>query len=322
MTTFKLTTRRISGNLTQIPCCNIQSSPITKVSLPSLFLSNTRSLLNKIEDLEIVIKNNNADIFCITDTWLSANIADSVVDMSGYTIVRKDRVMHKRGCGVCAFIKSSIGFTIIEELDNPLFECLWLYLRPPRFPRGFSCIIICIIYHPPLDDEAGLAEYLISSMDSVLDKNPNAGIFLVGDFNRFNFRILSNNFNLRQLVKAPTRGSATLDLILTNLFEHHSKPDILAGIGLSDHKSIFIRPLMHVKKRKAKVVYRRSVKPHMKDGFGRWLTSTNFTFLEAFPSCPEKLNAFQSLLNYSINSFFPLRKSKQHPKISPGLPQS
>jgi hypothetical protein len=80
-------------------------------------------------------------------------------------------------------------------------------------------------------------------MDSVLDKNPYAGIFVVGDFNRFNFRILSNNFNLRQLVKAPTRGSATLDLILTNLFEHYSKPDILAGIGLSDHKSIFIRPL-------------------------------------------------------------------------------
>jgi hypothetical protein len=87
------------------------------------------------------------------------------------------------------------------------------------------------------------------------------------------FQILSNNFNLRHLVKAPT-----IDLILTNLFEHYSKPDTLAGIGLSDHKSIFIRPLMHVKKRKAKVVYRRSVKPHMKDGFGRWLTATDFTF--------------------------------------------
>ena len=193
--------------------------------------------MNKIEDLEIVIKNNDVDIACITETWLTANIADPVVDISGYTIVRKDRAMPKRGGGVCAFVKSSISFRTIEELDNPLFECLWLYLRPPRLPRGFSCIIICIIYHPPLDKEAGLAEYLISSLDTVLDKNPNAGVMLVGDFNRFNFRILSNNFNLRQLVKAPTRGSATLilDLILTNLFEHFCKPDILAGIGLSDH---------------------------------------------------------------------------------------
>ena len=119
--------------------------------------------MNKIEDLEIVIKNNDVDIACITETWLTANIADPVVDISGYTIVRKDRAMPKRGGGVCAFVKSSIGFRTIEELDNPLFEYLWLYLRPPRLPRGFSCIIICIIYHPPPDNEAGLAEYLISS---------------------------------------------------------------------------------------------------------------------------------------------------------------
>ena len=194
--------------------------------------------MNKIEDPEIVIKNNDVDIACITETWLTANIVDPVVDISGYTIVRKDRAMPKRGGGVCAFAKSFIGFRTIEELDNPLFECLWLYLRPPRLPRGFSSIIICIIYHLPLDNEAGLAEYLISSLDTVLDKNPNAGVMLVGDFNRFNFRILSNNLNLRQLVKAPTRGSAALDLILTNLFKQYCKPDILAGIGLSDHKSI------------------------------------------------------------------------------------
>lgn len=171
---------------------------------------------------------------------------------------------------------------------------------PTQTPTQFFVHNYLYYLPPPLDDEAGLAEYLISSLDIVLDKNPNAGIFLVGDFNRFNFRILSNNFNLRQLVKAPTRGSATLDLILTNLCEHYRKPDILPGIGLSDHKSIIIRPLIQVKKEKAKVVYRRSVQTYMKDGFGRWLMSTDFTFLEAFPSCSEKLNAFQLLLNYVI----------------------
>ena len=141
----------------------------------------------------------------------------------------------------------------------------------------------------------------------------------MGDFNRFNSRILSNNFNLRQLVKAPTRGSATLDLILTNLFEHFCKPDILAGIGLSDHKSIFIRPLMQVKREKSKGIYRRSVKPYMKVALGRWLTSTDFTFLEALSLCSEKLDAFQSLLSYAIDIFFPLRKSKQHPNDKPWI---
>ena len=55
------------------------------------------------------------------------------------------------------------------------------------------------------------------------------------------------------------------------------------------------------------------------DGFGRWLTSTDFTFLEALPSRPEKLNAFQSFLNYAIELYFPLRKSKQHPNDKPWI---
>ena len=76
---------------------------------------------------------------------------------------------------------------------------------------------------------------------------------------------------------------------------------------------------MQVMEGKTKVVYRRSVKPHMKLGFGRWLTSTDFSFREAFPSCPEKLEVFQSLLNYVIDLFFPLRKSKHHPNDKPWI---
>ena len=58
----------------------------------------------------------------------------------------------------------------------------------------------------------------------------------------------------------------------------------------------------------------------MKVAIGRWLiTSTDFTFLEALSSCSEKLDAFQSLLNYAIDLFFPLRKSKQHPNDKPWI---
>ena len=167
-------------------------------SLPSLFLSNTRSLVNKIEDLEVVINENNADIVCITETWLTNNIPDSVVEMKEFSLVRKDRGDDRRGGGVCAYINSSIGFTTIDELNNSSFESLWLYLRPNRLPRGFSCLIIGVIYHPPLEDDTNFTEHLISSLDSALIKYPNAGIMLVGDFNRLNYRHICNHFNLRQ----------------------------------------------------------------------------------------------------------------------------
>ena len=166
------------------------------------------------------------DIVCITETWLTKNISNSVVDISDYTLVRKDRSADKRGGGVCTYIKSSIDFTTIDELNDSPFESLWVYLRPNRLPRGFSCLIIGIIYHPPQDDDATFTDHLISSLDAALNKYPNAGIMFVGDFNRLNYRYISNHFNLRQTVKNPTRGAAILVLIFTNLFHHYNTPQI------------------------------------------------------------------------------------------------
>ena len=259
------------------------------------------------------------DIVCITETWLTNNISNSVVDISNYTLVRKDRSADKRGGGVCTYIKSSIDFTTIDELNDSPFESLWVYLRPNRLPRGFSCLIIGIIYHPPQDDDATFTDHLISSLDAALNKYPNAGIMLVGDFNRLNYRYISNHFNLRQTVKNPTRGAAILDLIFTNLFHHYNTPQILPGIGLSDHNSLLIRPLRRTHKTKVESIFRRNVKPSMKSCFGRWLTSTDWSFLETLSNCTEKLAAFQSLLNFAIETFFPLRKIKQHPTDRPWI---
>ena len=263
--------RRNLNNLIPINCNSSianATSYYKKSSLPSLFLSNTRSLVNKIEDLEVVINQNDVDIVCITETWLTNNISNSVVDISNYTLVRKDRSADKRGGGVCTYIKSSIDFTTIDELNDSPFESLWVYLRPNRLPRGFSCLIIGIIYHPPQDDDATFTDHLISSLDAALNKYPNAGIMLVGDFNRLNYRYISNHFNLRQTVKNPTRGAAILDLIFTNLFHHYNTPQILPGIGLSDHNSLLIRPLRRTHKTKVESIFRRNVKPSMKSCFG------------------------------------------------------
>ena len=142
---------------------------------------------------------------------------------------------------------------------------------------------------------------------------------LVGDFNRLNYRVIGNHFNLRQTVKNPTRGAAILDLILTNLFHHYNSPQILPGIGLSDHNSLLIRPLRKTHKTKVDIIYRRKVKSSMKFCFGRWLASTDWSFIESLPNCSEKLTAFQSLLNFAIETFFPLQKIKQHPTDRPWI---
>ena len=137
-------------------------------------------------------------------------------------------------------------------------------------------------YHPPLEDDTNFTEHVISSLDFALIKYPNAGIMLVGDFNRLNYRHICNHFNLGQIVKNPTRGGAILDLVFTNLSHNYNNPEILPGIGLSDHNSLIIRPSVVVQKVKSESISKRIVKPSSKSSFGRWLSSTDWSFTSSF----------------------------------------
>ena len=84
-------------------------------SLPNFLLSNVRSISNKVDDLDLVLQQNGVDFAGITETWLNSNIPDSGIEIPGYNLVRKDRSI-QRGGGVCAFIKSTIPFTLIPDL--------------------------------------------------------------------------------------------------------------------------------------------------------------------------------------------------------------
>ena len=62
----------------------------------NVLLLNARSLVNKVNELEIQIANHNSDITFSTETWL----ADLVpVNCSGHNIIRKDRPNGKGGDG-------------------------------------------------------------------------------------------------------------------------------------------------------------------------------------------------------------------------------
>ena len=69
-------------------------------------------------------------------------------------------------------------------------------------------------------------------------KYPNAGIFLVGDFNRCPVSVLLRHFGLKQIVKKSTRKNVALDLILTNMSACCNPALVTSPIGLSDHSSV------------------------------------------------------------------------------------
>jgi hypothetical protein len=50
-------------------------------------------MVPKIDELREVIHNSDVEIACITETWLRDHIDDNVVNVSGFRLIRLDRIL-------------------------------------------------------------------------------------------------------------------------------------------------------------------------------------------------------------------------------------
>ena len=257
----------------------------------------------------------------ITETWLNEKIDDAAICIDGYSLARRDRI-DKLGGGVCAFIKSTIPFKILRDLEDINFETMWIYLRPHKFYRGFSCLIACVVYKPPSSDNNAFIEHLCTTLDLALNKHPNAGIFLLGDFNRCPVSSLLRHFTLRQIVKNPTRKDAILDLILTNMSNICDAPKVIAPIGLSDHNSVLCVLKKCKSMNKCKKIQIRPRNSSAKRAFGRWLTNYNWSNLYHTTSCEQKLELFQDVISTGLDHFLPCKVVKIHDRDKPWITSS
>ena len=205
------------------------------------------------------------DLAFITETRLKTTIANIVLDIPGYSIIRRDRMSNDHG-GVCLYVKENGSrFKQLQELsccDD--HEVLWVQLRPNRLPRGFSSLIVAVVYHPHWaeTENSSMREHLFRSLSLAESKFPNCALIVAGDFNRLDIKSLKKHFRLKQIVKKPTRKDAILDLILTNLHDFYDDPRHFPPFGLSDHNTIAAEPRTRVTSRSTKYVFKRD----MEDG--------------------------------------------------------
>ena len=155
-----------------------------------------------------------------------------------------------------------------------------------------------------------MIDHITSKLDLALIKHPNAGVFLVADFNRCPVSALLKHFGLKQIVKQPTREKVTLDLILTNM-------SVISSVGLSDHNSVictFNRSL--IKNLTNKVKIRRNIHCN-KTAFGKWLAEYNWSTLYRTVTCEDKLDIFMKVINTGLDCFFPCKSIKLHANDKP-----
>ena len=107
-----------------------------KASIPSLLT------------LECVACQNNTDVICVTESWLTNDVPVSAIAMSDFMVFQKDQSVSCGG-GLVVCVNSTIRCKTLSQFANPgnVSECLWLQLRPCRLPRSVSSVLLATGCH-------------------------------------------------------------------------------------------------------------------------------------------------------------------------------
>ena len=170
-----------------------------------VFFSNTRSLVNKINEFKITVFQNNYVICLLNETWLNSDIPDQLI-LENYTIFRKDRT-DKRGGGVLIAVKNE--FKCSQKIVSSLMEDIFVEV----FTKDKK-MLFCTLYRPPNID-ISFTEYLSSRFSEIDISFYDISCFL-GDFNTnfsnndINTNVLKEEFlfyGLKQMISEPTYPS-------------------------------------------------------------------------------------------------------------------
>lgn len=213
--------------------------------MPSLLLSNVNHLVNKTDELAILIGKLHPCLIALTETWLNTGIPNSAVSIVDYSIFRKDRQQGDGG-GTLLYVRSDIRSWRLSDFENDDLEVLWIAVRPRTLPRPFSVCIVAVIYCPPwycADNKRLLAEHIVDTIDKLMRKYVAPAFFITGDFNSLDCKLFNKCVHFKQIDSSATRGNNILDKVFTNCDKLYCSPaEILAPIGRSDHCCVYLRP--------------------------------------------------------------------------------
>lgn len=186
------------------------------------------------------------DLILVTETWLKANLADSVITNENYNVFRCDRT--SKGGGVALFINKSIPSLPVPVSKFKLFEIVALDLVITLNEK----LRVVLVYFPPkCSSDCKFTEALCCELIHLC--GVEGKIILLGDFNFPNidwrnltgkntadkvFLDFSFESKLFQVVDFPSRGNNFLDLIFASERQLVNNVVKEASFSTSDHSAI------------------------------------------------------------------------------------
>ncbi|KAK3517059.1 hypothetical protein QTP86_019583, partial [Hemibagrus guttatus] len=277
-----------------------------RTALPGIFLSNVRSLCNKMDELTLHM-NKNKDfptscVLCFTETWLCDLIPDSPLQLGGFNLYRADRHTElsgkTKGGGICFYIDNSWcnDVKVLSQLCSPDLEAFIINCKPFYSPREFSSFILIGVYIPPQGNVCETQRVLADEIQSVERTNPDALVIVLGDFNKGN---LSHNLpKYKQFIKCPTREGNILDHCYTTISGAYCAVP-RAALGQSDHIMVHLIPAYRQKLKLCKPVVRTS-KKWTSEAVGELQGCLDCTDWDVFRSTTNSLDEFTDTVSSYI----------------------
>jgi len=201
---------------------------------------NVRSLLNKVDQLQVFMQEHKFDILAVNETWLDESVTNSEISIPDCCVIRNDR--KRTGGGVCLYVRNGIQYRRLESISTGI-ESLWLLVKMKH-----ENIVVGTIYRPPSSGR----NYYDSILDEIqIAKDTCEKIIILGDLN-YDCAVDRNHedqpinyietlFDMKQLVQSPTRvdrnSSSLIDVILTSSEENHFNTHVIEE-GMSDHYAV------------------------------------------------------------------------------------
>ena len=283
-------------------------------------------MLSKRDELENLVSLRKPAAVALTETWLSAEVADAEVSIAGYTLFRCDRT-GRIGGGTLLYVRDDIGASLVHKTidSDGQYEGLWCRVKFSH--RGYETV--GVLYRSP-----GAAPSIM-----IEDLNRFAGgghCLILGDFNvpmidwdndvckpgadQFTKDIFSTvcELYLHQHVRDSTRTTTSsaniLDLVFSPRESDVTDLQILPPIGKSDHSTVsfFWRrgaPQMQP------TLKRRNI---WKIPFGQMIAAAESIDWKVPSSNVDVLwNHFRDVFHGLINDFAPPWKPRTHAKGPP-----
>lgn len=197
---------------------------------------NLCGILNKIDQVKILLKYCIFDVFAVTESKLDHHISDSEIQITGYTVIRHDRNRH--GGGLLLFIKDKwTGLNVHKDETLEFMTVDIKFLNSPRINIG-------VVYRPPDSN----AQWLVDFEERIEDLSATGSEqIIMGDFNidqlkSSSFKSMMEIFNLTQIITDPTREARDSSTLIDHIYVNHPKLYSSRGmlpIGLSDHHLVY-----------------------------------------------------------------------------------